>query len=143
MNSTICRTPRVVNPARVGASLITLALIAWLLPGCSNDPASQAKVDAALTSVPGQLFCQFESNGHAQIVGGIIATAAGGAAGVAGPAVNQGVVLATNATAAAAQSACTLAAAKVGAIAAKPVAPPSDPSAVVKVPIDVAKLPAA
>jgi hypothetical protein len=121
----------------VALALGGLLALSFLI-GCT-----QAKVDGALNSPAGQLFCAFETSGRAQIVGGLIATGAQAAAGpVAGPIAGQAVIYATNAGAAYVKAACAQAAANIGALAGVPVSPPVNVAAVPLVAVDPAKLPA-
>lgn len=121
----------------VGIALILCSLLlTTFLVGCGD----QAKVDAALTSPGGRLFCQFETNGHAQIVGTLIATGASVAAGPAGQMASQGVIMATNTGAQAAADACAQAATNIGAKALGPVSPPPVGTEVRTVAVDVSKL---
>lgn len=131
---------RIVTQADiVGIALILCSLlIVSFVAGCSAD---QTKVDNALNSPGGRLFCAFETNGHAQIVGSLIAAGAGVASGPAAPMVSQGVVMATATTAQAAQAACAQAAINIGARAGVPVSPPPAGVVVAQVAIDPATLP--
>lgn len=113
-----------------------------LLAGCSDT--QQTKVNTALTSPRGQLFCAFEKGNGAQFTGAIVAQVAAGSATVsAGPlvgqAAGQAVILATNATAQYTAARCDEAARAVGALRATPVPAPADPAnaPVVAIPVPV------
>jgi hypothetical protein len=122
--------------APVALALGGLLALSFLI-GCT-----QAKVDTALNSPYGRLFCAFETNGHAQIVGALIATSAQAAAGpVAGSMASQVVIMATNAGSAYVQKACAQAAANIGALAGVPISPPAPGVPVATVAVDPAKLP--
>jgi branched-subunit amino acid ABC-type transport system permease component len=109
-----------------GAGLAALA-------GCTV--AQNAKVNTALSSPQGQLFCAVVIGGS-PIIMGVVQTASA----AVGPAGEAAALLATGATSAFVQNACKQAAANVGGTAGAPVSPPANPAAVPLVAVDPAKI---
>lgn len=107
-----------------------ILLAALILAGCS--PAAQTRIDAALVTPPGALFCQIQLAGGGAIIAAVTSAVVTGAAPAAGPLV----VVATGATRAAIDADCAKAAASVqGGVAGVPVSPPVNPATVPSVAI--------
>lgn len=111
---------------------------ALLLAACS--PAAQTKIDTALASPAGQLFCSIQLGGGGSIVAGIVKVGVtAGAAAVPGAAIAApAAVLATDQTKAFVDAACAAAALSVaGAKSGVPVSPPAAPDVAPKIAVKV------
>lgn len=108
-----------------------LAVVAWaivasaslLLAGCNT--AQDAKVQTALQTPYGALFCQLQT-----AAGPTVVTLVDGAAAAANPALGVVTVLAAGALASDVQAECAQAAKNTGAVAGIPVSPPASTAAV-------------
>lgn len=109
-----------------------MVLFAFLLflVGCGAD--AQKKINDALASPAGQLFCAVQTGGGGTIVVGLINAEITGASPAAAPVA----ILATGATKQFVDGACASAAAQIpGARVGIPVSPPADPVAAPKIAI--------
>jgi hypothetical protein len=98
---------------------LTIGLTA-MTAACS--PTATTKVDAAIASPTGQLFCKIQLDGGGTVVAGLVDAAATAAAPGAGPLV----VVATGQTKAFVDEACAKAAQQVaGGVTGVPVPPPT------------------
>jgi hypothetical protein len=111
---------------------LILATMIVALAGCTA--AQTAKVNTALSSPAGQLFCALDEGAAGQVVVGVIDAAASSAN------VGQVAVLATGATQSFVQAACAAAAKSAGATVGIPVSPPA--ATVPNVAVVTAALPA-
>jgi len=128
----------------IAAMVGGLALLGLLgLSACIRDattgqltltPAAQQKVQTALQSTPGQLFCTLPLAGGSQIIAGLIDAEASAAS----PTLGQVAIIATGAADKGVQDECNQAAKNVGAVAGIPVSPPANIGAAVPVAINPA-----
>jgi hypothetical protein len=95
-------------------------VVGAMTTACS--PTEKARLDAAIVSPPGQLFCSIQLAGGGTVVAGVVDAATTAAAPGAGPLV----VLATGQTKAFVDEACTKAAQQMaGGVTGVPVPPPT------------------
>jgi hypothetical protein len=112
------RTTRVTRFAK--ATMALSISLGAMTAACS--PTATTKVDAAITSPTGQLFCKIQLDGGGTVVAGLVDAAATAAAPGAGPLV----VVATGQTKAFVDEACAKAAQQVaGGVTGVPVPPPT------------------
>jgi hypothetical protein len=117
LETTNRRTTRVTRFAKAP---ITLSLgFAALTAACS--PTAVDKINQAIASPTGQLFCEIQLAGGGTVVAGVVDAAATAAAPGAGPLA----VVATNQTKAFVDEACRRAALQVAGVAGAPVPPPT------------------